>query len=577
MSEAASRLVDGFRENEDRIAVQYSPDALEQMRRLSVDGFNAFPHGGMEIGGILYGVREAGCVRVLSFAELPCEHSSGPRFLLSENDRSMLTDLLHPPDELETLGWFRTHTRSNLELDADDREIFDQYFAQPESVTLILKPSHWGPASAAFFVRERCGKVVLATPWEFVLTPLKSETVAPASTEAETSEAETSIEEARSTADEPDIAPEYEPPAPVELTAGTPEPRRAWAWAFCAGAVLVTAAAVAFGSRPSQKIELQAHAIVPGQVSIQWNRRPQPVLDGASGVLEIQDGDSVTRLALNAERINSGTVTYSQLTGHIKVRVRVAASNKGAVATEATTDYFGPPALRKPPPEVRRDVRPVEAEVAAMPHSSVTDAQEQPLQTMIGERPLPPLSAKVIRKAILVTDARTSARLGPAALPSPPALEPGPPRPIGLPEFLSAPTPSPASIESVSYGRARSGRLIWTGQLTRRGVVELDGEHASVGSATGALPGTALSVRVLPAEFSRDGLIVYTADRARDGITEAPSKSNGWNAMHFRFDDTRASALVVLEAPNRSNGFTRLVMRNEGRDCSVVVVDWKLQ
>jgi hypothetical protein len=193
------------------------------------------------------------------------------------------------------------------------------------------------------------------------------------------------------------------------------------------------------------------------------------------------------------------------------------------------------------------------------------------------------LREKAIRKAILVTNAGTNTGVGPAVLPGPPEVEPGPPRPIGLPEFLSNPprhtsaSLPPASVKTVIYGGARSGRLIWTGVLGRRGVIEMDGAHVSVGAVTGALPGVALSLRVSPAEFSRDGLIVYTADRARAGISEKPAKSNGWNSMHFKFDDGRARGLVVLEAPNRSNDFTRLVLRNEGRDCSVVVVDWSVQ
>ena len=101
--EAANRLVDGIDESGNRIAVQYSAGVLEEVRRLAVDGFNALSHGGVETGGILYGIREADCIRVLSFAELLCEHASGPRFVLSEKDRSVLTGLLQPPDEFETV------------------------------------------------------------------------------------------------------------------------------------------------------------------------------------------------------------------------------------------------------------------------------------------------------------------------------------------------------------------------------------------------------------------------------------------------------------------------------------------
>jgi hypothetical protein len=578
MLEAANRPVDGIRENGEHIAVKYSARVLEEVRQLAVDGFNAFSNGGIETGGILYGIREAGCIRVLSFAELACEHASGPRFLLSEKDRSVLIELLHPPNESETVGWFRTHTRSDLELDAHDREIFDRYFAQPMSVALMLKPTHWGPASAAFFVRGPCGEVLPASPREFVVEPLKPEAATPVSVEDETS-----TEDELCTEGEPDVAHESKAPPSAELPGHAPKPRRAKAWALCACAVLGTAAAFTFESRPSSKIEFRAHAIIPGQVSIEWNRRPQSVLDGASGVLEIEDGDSVTRLPLNAERLNSGTVTYSQLTGHIKIRVRVEAIKGGAAPMEDTTDFIGPPAPRKPPTEVRRDARPVEAEVAAMPEPPVRGAHAEQLQTRIEARPIPTLPARPIRKAILVAEARTATVLRPAVLPNPPVLEPRPPRPIGLLEVLSAPTfhaqalLPPPSVDSASYRGARSGRLIWTGVLAKRGVIELEGAHVSVGSATDALPGTALSIRVLPAEFSRDGLIVYTADRARAGTSEAPSKSNGWNAMHFRFDDARASALVILETPNRSNNFTRLVVRNEGRDCSVVVVDWNVQ
>jgi hypothetical protein len=405
---------------------------------------------------------------------------------------------------------------------------------------------------------------------EFAVEPLMLQAVRPVCAEDE-----------QSTEREHDGAYGYEVPASPELTRRPTKLRRGRALALSAAAILGTVAVAIYEIRPA-RVELHAYAIVPGQVRIEWNHRPQEALDGASGVLEIQDGDSTTRLPLDAERIRSGTATYLQRTSHITVRFRSNGLRLGAAHTDDAIQFVGALAHPTPPGEIRRDPpSAIEAEVSYQPMPRAQVPQKQ-LQMRIETQPTLMLRGKAIRKAFLVTDASANSGAGPAVLPGPPEVEPDPPRPIGLPEFLSNPRHTSASLPPVSvktaiYGGARSGRLIWTGVLGRRGVIEMDGAHVSVGSVTGTLPGVALSLRVSPAEFSRDGLIVYTADRARAGISEKPAKSNGWNSMHFKFDDGRARGLVVLEAPNRSNDFTRLVLRNEGRDCSVVVVDWSVQ
>jgi hypothetical protein len=119
--------------------------------------------------------------------------------------------------------------------------------------------------------------------------------------------------------------------------------------------------------------------------------------------------------------------------------------------------------------------------------------------------------------------------------------------------------------------------LIWTGELGRRGVVELEGTRASIGSLSGSLSGAPAVYHVWPAEFTRDGLAVYTGNTAERGRKEAPSKSTGWNPVNFQFDPERARELVVLEAPNRVNDFNRLVLRNDARACPIIVVDWTVQ
>ena len=121
---------------------------------------------------------------------------------------------------------------------------------------------------------------------------------------------------------------------------------------------------------------------------------------------------------------------------------------------------------------------------------------------------------------------------------------------------------------------ASTGRLIWTGTLQRRGVVELEGHSATLGALSGALPGVPVALTISPAEFSEDGLIVYTTDASRNNHTEPPSARNGWNKVRFAWDPERVRQIVPLETPNPSNHFSRLSLRNDARRCSMLLIDW---
>jgi hypothetical protein len=137
---------------------------------------------------------------------------------------------------------------------------------------------------------------------------------------------------------------------------------------------------------------------------------------------------------------------------------------------------------------------------------------------------------------------------------------------------VSIPSPEPPRAEA---GAAhRSGRLIWTGSLAKRGVLEIEGGSVSVGTVTGGLPGMPLSLKISPAEFGDDGLVVYTSDASRDAHLEPATKANGWNALHYVWNPERARQLAILEAPNPSNQFSRLVLRNDARHCSLILIEW---
>jgi len=157
--------------------VAYSLRALDDIRLAVVDAFFSLPHGGVEIGGILLGRREAIQTTILNYVPLDCEHASGPSFTLSPKDFARLAVLLeeartNPPD-LQPVGWYHSHTRSGIFLSEADLEIHKRYFPAPWQIALVLKPHTLQPTRAGFFFREADGTFhTQASYLEFMLEPL---------------------------------------------------------------------------------------------------------------------------------------------------------------------------------------------------------------------------------------------------------------------------------------------------------------------------------------------------------------------------------------------------------------------
>ena len=140
--------------------VQLVPGLLDKIARLVLDGYCATSHGGLEIGGVLFGHRQSNAITAEEFRPLICDHSLGPRFILSESDELCLRDLLRAPEVdpdlrgLEVVGWYCSHTRSELEL--LDREILlhNSCFAHPSQFVLIFKPRDRHSVIAGIFSRN---------------------------------------------------------------------------------------------------------------------------------------------------------------------------------------------------------------------------------------------------------------------------------------------------------------------------------------------------------------------------------------------------------------------------------------
>ncbi len=573
---ASSTSENGVWLTEEGITIGYSLVVLDEIRRLSVDGLNLFAHGGLEVGGVLYGLRDGNRISVTSFAEAPCEHALGPGFVLSERDREKFAALLEAPSGSEPVGWYRTHTRSGLDLDRHDCTLFEQFFGGARSIGLTVKPTLRGPADAAFFVREPGGEVRPTAAREFLLNPLGLAKDQPESDSL------------------PPVAivplipkPEFKPEvSTAEIQASkdavhgrSRAKRKLFLWVASAVVALCCVLAVSvYWPRPPLRLGLNVRAVMPGQLRIEWDRSSPTIQEGESALLRIVDGNVAETTLLDGNQLRtSGSLMYTQHTDHISVRFRVNAPR--GVRAEEVIDFIGPlapaPPEAAPPPEPA--VAPETATSSPAPQSALVRNERERDQ-----RPLPPTD--------VVQLPRRTLRLPPAQTAAPPAISqvnvPAAPQvaaPSAEPALPSAFSgllhPKPAAPEPAApvYLGPRSGRIIWTGILGRRGIVEIDGARVNLGSATGALPGVPISLRVSPAEFSRDGLILYTADGAAHGHVEKPSKENGWNSVRFEYDPVRVRDLVILESPNRSNDFKRLVVRSDGRSCPAIVIDWSVR
>jgi general secretion pathway protein A len=120
--------------------------------------------GGHEVGGVLFGVREAGCVRIIDYRPLDCEHVNGPVFELSENDNAILRALLEAPRTdkdlagLEPVGWYHSSYRW-LALIPKDLEVYDRYFPEPWQLAMVFLRVKSGPSSLAFYFRGPDGSI----------------------------------------------------------------------------------------------------------------------------------------------------------------------------------------------------------------------------------------------------------------------------------------------------------------------------------------------------------------------------------------------------------------------------------
>ncbi|HEY4361691.1 MAG TPA: hypothetical protein VGN17_12005 [Bryobacteraceae bacterium] len=338
---------------ESPVSIEYSLVVIEEIRHEVSEGFQKLSRGGMEVGGILYGTRDGRTVSVLAMRPITCEHARGPAFLLSDQDRSILSEQLEHEgadprlDGLICVGWFLSHTRSEIMLSEADLEVYRDSFAAPWQITLVIRPGRGGSMRAGFFVREADGTVKSERSYLEFNFPDRLAGVLDRSprTERNPMERRTAYPRAGDggTAVMPlrRESPQAYPGAGPQFLA--PQAQKA-KWPWLVGLTVVVLALIGWGVKvfvlPSGGDPIALSVLEhDGQLQIQWNHTARTVIGAAAGTLDIADGKDTRHVPLSPQDLAKGSFTYQRTTGDVEVRMAVEDAQGKRV--EERSQYLG--------------------------------------------------------------------------------------------------------------------------------------------------------------------------------------------------------------------------------------------
>ncbi|HZS56979.1 MAG TPA: hypothetical protein VFA65_21415 [Bryobacteraceae bacterium] len=162
----------------ESFTVTYSLEQFHEIDFEVNEGYRRIPHGGIEVGGLLFGRSEDNGIRVQAFRPIACEHATGPSFNLSDHDLEQLQKQIagsaSDPElaGLEVVGWFIAHTRTPLRLNDREAELFDRFFPKANQITILIKPERFQPTKFGFFVRKADGSLERDAATSPVILPL---------------------------------------------------------------------------------------------------------------------------------------------------------------------------------------------------------------------------------------------------------------------------------------------------------------------------------------------------------------------------------------------------------------------
>jgi len=464
-----------------RAAVECSRDVLEQILADVEQGFYSVPHGGAEMGGVLYGSYDGSRIRIQAARPLACEHAYGPSFRLSVTDYSHLAALLQGPGRepdlagMSAVGWYHSHTRSEISFADADIEIHDRFFPKPWQMALVLRPSAMRPTEVGLFVREADGTVCRSAPdAEASLTSaIQSEraqpgpaaaaaprtashrnrqaaaTATPEHVAAVTQEQMAAVTPGPIAAPAPTMVVPREPPtvSPELFAAVAPAPGEAERWRRAVAAALCLLAIASAGylsrtywwpQRPAPAAaSLQLHATDrDGQLEIGWDGNLPALREARGGTLEISEGSHQHIFPMDAEFLRRGSINYARHSEAVTVRISVTLQDGselqqqwafvgdlgsgGAVPAPAAQQGPAPKAMSEPAPGQVAEIQALRKLRQGAEPSGQGQVRQSPARPATQERTPPGASAPTPRAAAVqpaIAKASASAVTPPRSLP----------------------------------------------------------------------------------------------------------------------------------------------------------------
>lgn len=618
---------------DDSRGIECASAVLQSLRTLVLERFNQLPHGGPETFGVLFGERHGNELRIAAVRPLPAEAILAAS-VLSEPEREAFRNLVlsieNEPDlaGLETVGWFRAHPRSDLDLSSRDLEISTSLFPEIWQVAMVLRPGNSTAGFVRLYFRDSDGALHTDRAYREFAIPTAPYTL-PIS----------NIEDHAGTAEEHGEVHNGEALFALHrglhsglasachsgAVAGTEQPgrnllwlvearqrisaawsTRRWPLALIAAAALV--GTLYWATRPPRPLALLVQDSA-GQLVISWDKTARPIQNAQSAHLEIGDGNSKLWLELDREQLRIGNVTYKRRSADVTVRLVI--QSPGERPLEEMARFLGQAGQYQgnAADTAAQNYRPLDGASRIKP--------EQPLDTAYARRqdgalvvpvPIDGAARRTEAAANFIPPSRHPVDWGtiPLAAPelaAPPQLqhqslsttlqarpellpenlggEHRPPAPAAPPSASSplnsdTPTHAPAAAR-VAPAALTAGRLLWIGRLQKNQTLQINGKICSTGTLIGELPLRPVKFSVSPGDLSSDGIVLYTSNlQYANSVVEPPSAQNGWNRTVYTWNPRFANDIAIQESPASENGWGRMVLRSKNPKMSVIVIDWSL-